>query len=218
MRINQFWVRIMGLSGIIGGLILFAGDMLLYYDQTNPSLNQNMGNASDFRIKASAVTALFATWFYLIGVGQIYYAFKPTRTILKNIIVACFSSILIAFGIVHGAFIAIATSAKLATEHNIDMQSATLLAIETNNIMRLFVYPIFAILSLVFITQVWKRKSLYPRWIILFFPLIPFLLQDLICKYLPNNVWIVIYGGYLNLILITFFTASTIALWKVGKR
>ncbi|MDO5969283.1 hypothetical protein Q4Q35_05635 [Flavivirga aquimarina] len=161
MNINHFWVRVMGLSGILGGLILFAGDMLLYYDPINTSLNQNMGNASDLRIITSGVSALFGTWFYIIGMGQVYYAFKPTNTISKNIVMASFASILIAFGIVHGAFIAIATSAKLATEYNLDMKSTISLALETNNIMRLFVYPIFAILSFVFITQVWKKRTSY---------------------------------------------------------
>ena len=214
MNINQFCNRLMGLSGILGGLILFSGDMLLYYDPINTSLNQNMGNASDFRIIASGVSALLATWFYMIGIGQVYYAFKPTNPTLRNIVLVSFGSILIAFGIIHGAYTAIATSAKLSTEYNLDMKLAISLALETNNIMRLLVYPIFAVLSFVFIGQVWKGKTLYSRWIILFFPLIPFLLQDLICKILPDNLWIIICGGFLNLILIIFFTASSIALWN----
>ena len=94
----------MGLSGILGGLILFSGDMLLYYDPINTSLNQNMGNASDFRIIASGVSALLATWFYMIGIGQVYYAFKPTNPTLRNIVLVSFGSILIAFGIIHGAY------------------------------------------------------------------------------------------------------------------
>lgn len=204
----------MGLSGILGGLILFGGDMLLYYDPININLNQNMGNSSDFRIIASGVSALLATWFYMIGVGQVYYAFKPTSPTMRNIVLVSFGSILIAFGVIHGAFTAIATSAKLSTEFNLEMESAISLALETNNIMRLFVYPIFAVLSIVFIAQVWKRKTLYPRWIILFFPLIPFLFQDLMYNFLPDNLWIIIYGGFLNLILVVFFTASTIALWN----
>ena len=74
--------------------------------------------------------------------------------------------------------------------------------------------PIFGLLSFLFITQVWKRKTLYPRWILLFFPLIPFLLEDVICKNLSGSISIIICGGYLNHILIIFFTASSIALWN----
>ena len=217
MKMSQFWIRILGVFGILGGLILFAGDMLLYYDPVNMSLKQNMGNASDFRIIASGVCALFAAWFYMLGLVQVYYAFKTTKPIFRNGTLISFGSILISYGIVHGAFIAIATTAKLATEHSLDINEAVLLSEKTNEILRLFVYPLFGILSILFISQVWKRKTLYPRWIILFFPLIPFLIEDLITKYLQNNIWIIVKGGYLNIILVIFFTASTIALWNIKK-
>lgn len=214
---SQFWIRVLGVFGILGGLILLAGDMLLYYDPVNMSLKQNMGNASDFRIIASGVCALFAAWFYMLGLGQVYYAFKTTKPIFRNGTLISFGSILISYGIVHGAFLAIATSAKLATEHSLDINEAVLLSEKTNEILRLFVYPLFGILSILFISQVWKRKTLYPRWIILFFPLIPFLIEDLVTKYLQKDIWIIIKGGYLNIILVIFFTASTIALWNIKK-
>ena len=43
-------------------------------------------------------------------------------------------------------------------------------------------------------------------------PLIPFLLEDVICKNLSGSISIIICGGYLNHILIIFFTTSSIAL------
>ncbi|WP_435263543.1 DUF6796 family protein [Tenacibaculum sp. nBUS_03] len=217
MKISQFWIKALGVFGILGGLTLFTGDMLFYYDPINTNFIENMGNASDFRIIASGVTSLIATWFYMLGLVQVYHALKPTTPILRNIIVFCFGAILTAYGIIHGAYIAIATSAKLATQNNLDINGATYLASEANTVLRLFVYPIFGLLSILFITQVWKRKTLYPRWIILFFPLIPFLIQNPICKNLSGTIWTILCGGYLNLILVVFFTASTISLWNTKK-
>tara|TARA_B100000768_G_scaffold122983_1_gene113765 strand:- start:515 stop:1168 length:654 start_codon:yes stop_codon:yes gene_type:complete len=214
MNTNNFWTRVLGIFGVMGGLTLLSGDMLFYYDSINSNLYENMGNASDLRIIASAVTALLAAWFYMFGVAHVYQAFKPTKPVIKNTILICFAAITISYGVVHGAFVAIATSSKLAIENNLDLNDSVSLAAEANNILRLIVYPIFGLLSLLFITQVWKRKTLYPRWIILFFPLIPFLIQDFICKNLSGNIWIIVCGGYLNHILIIFFTASTIALWN----
>ena len=92
MKTNNFWIRIFGIFGIIGGLTLFTGDMLFYYDPANTNLNENMGNASDFRIISSAVTALLAAWFYMLGVIQVYQAFKPTKPIIKNTILICFAA------------------------------------------------------------------------------------------------------------------------------
>ena len=214
MSLNNFWTKIFGVFGILGGVTLFAGDMLFYYDPINTNLFKNMGNASDSRIIYSAVTALLATWFYSLGVVHVYQAFKPCKTLVKNIIFICFAAITISYGVVHGAFVAIATSSKLAIQNNLDLNESILLASEANNVLRLLVYPIFGLLSVLFIYQVWKKNTLYPRWIILFFPLIPFLIQDFICKNLSGNIWIIVCGGYLNHILIIFFTASTIALWN----
>jgi hypothetical protein len=214
MNTNNFWTRVLGIFGILGGLTLLSGDMLFYYDSFNSNLYENMGNASDLRIILSAVTALLAAWFYMLGVAHVYQAFKPSKPIIKNTILICFAAITISYGVVHGAFVAIATSSKLAIENNLDLNGSVALANEANNTLRLIVYPIFGLLSILFITQVWKRKTLYPRWIILFFPLIPFLIQDFICNNLSGNIWIIVCGGYLNHILIIFFTASTIALWN----
>ena len=214
MIINNFWTRVLGIFGILGGITLLTGDMLFYYDPTNTNLFENMGNASDSRIIYSTVTALLASWFYILGVIHVYQAFKPTKPLIKNTVLICFAAITISYGVVHGAFVAIATSSKLAIENNLDLNDSVALANEANNTLRLIVYPIFGLLSILFITQVWKRKTLYPRWIILFFPLIPFLIQDFICNNLTGNIWIIVCGGYLNHILIIFFTASTIALWN----
>ncbi|GAA0725762.1 hypothetical protein GCM10009430_31920 [Aquimarina litoralis] len=214
---NQFYIRVCGVFGIIGGLILFAGDMLLYYDSISMSLKRNMGNASDLRIIASGVCALFATWFYMIGLAQVYVAFKPTKPIYKTGVLIFFGCILIAFGIVHGAFLTIATTSKLAIEHHLDLKQAALLSERINEIMRLIVYPFVAVLSFLFIYPVWKRRTLYPRGILFFFPLIPFLVEDLVTKYLPNHIWIIVKGGYLNIILTLFFIASSIALWNIEE-
>lgn len=218
MNINQNWLRVMGLAGILGGLLLFAGDMLFYYDSASTNLKLNMGNVSDFRIVANGVLALLATWFYLLGLGQVYYAFMPTTKTVRNIIVISFACILISYGIIHSAYIAIATTAKLAVQNQLDIEMATALSSNTNNTIRLLIYPIFALLSFMFIWQVWKKKSLYPRWIILFFPLIPFLLKGLVGKVLSGSLWVIVMGGYLNLIIVIFFMASTIALWNSHKK
>lgn len=204
----------MGIAGILGGLVLFAGDMLFYYDPFRADIKQNMGKASDFRIMASGLTALIASWLYLIGLGQVFYAFKPAKALARNTVLISFGAILISYGVIHGAYVAIATTAKLAVQNNLDMETATALASDANNILRLLIYPIFAILSAVFIAQVWKRKTLYPRWIIFFFPLVSFMFQGLFAKVLSDKIRIIILGGYLNLMLVLFFAASTIALWN----
>lgn len=208
----------MGLLGILGGLLLFAGDMLFYYDASSTNYLLTMGNASDTRIIWSGITALLAAWFYVIGVGQVYVAFQAVKPLVRNVVVFCFTSIMISYGIVHAAFVAIATTAKLAVVNNLDIETSTALASQVNQALRNLVYPIFAILSILFIYQVWKKKTLYPRWMILFFPAIPFVLQGLLEPILTGKWRVIFLGGFLNLIMIIFFTASTIALWNRGNK
>ena len=218
MKINQFWLRLTGIFGILGGLILFVGDMLFYYDTNSTDFIQNMGNASNFRIKMSGLTALFASWFYLIGLVQVYFAFKISKTSIRNIVLICFAAIFTSYGVIHAAYVAIATSAKLAMQNNLNIENSITLASETNDLLRLFVYPFFAILSVLFFTQVLKNKTLYPKWMVFFFPLIPFLLQGFVSKLVTGNLRVIVLGGYLNLMLVLFFTASTIALWNKKEK
>ena len=213
MELNKFWTRLFGVLGILGGITLLTGDMLFYYDPLNSNLLRIWVTHLIQELSKCSYGSL-AAWFYMLGVVHVYQAFIQTKPIIKNTILICFAAITISYGVVHGAFVAIATSSKLAIENNLDLNDSVALANEANNTLRLIVYPIFGLLSILFITQVWKRKTLYPRWIILFFPLIPFLIQDFICNNLSGNIWIIVCGGYLNHILIIFFTASTIALWN----
>ena len=214
IKINKFWIRTLGILGMLGGILLFAGDLLFYYDSVSINLKMNMGHSSNFRITLSAITALFATWFYVLGAGHIYYAFQKSSAKARNTVVLSFIAIFIAYGIVHAAYVAIAISAKIALQYNIDLEQTVALADDINRILRLFIYPIFALLSIVFISQVWQRKTYYPRWIIAFFPLTLFFLKGVMEKVLTGGYWVIFVGGFFNLLLILFFLASTIALWN----
>ncbi len=214
---QQSIVRSFGIAGILGGIILFIGDMLIFYSPTETNLIINMSTVSNTRIIASGVCALFSSWFYLLGAFHVSYAFNSSKLIAKNIILFCLGGIGIAYGIVHAEYIAIATSAKLSAEYQLNMQSAIALAVQANQILRMIIYPLFAILSFVFINNVLRKKTLYSNWILLFYPLIPFLIQNIISNNLTGKWKVIIAGGYLNLILIIFYTASTINLWNKFK-
>ena len=206
--------RICGLLGILGGFLLFMGDMLIYYLPDSTNLLLNMGIVSEQRIVLSGLTALFSAWCYTLGLGQVYFAFSTTKKIFRRIVVLSFGMILIAYGVIHAGFMAIATTSQLAVSNDLDLNSATLLARRIDELLRLFIYPLFALCSLVFITQVWNKKTRYPRWILFFFPLLSFGLKFFFERWLEGHVWVIVIGGYYNLMLILFFVASTIALWN----
>ena len=205
---------LLGFSGMIGALVLFSGDMLFYYNGAQTDFIANMSVSSDLRVIASAVTALLAAWLYTLGAGQIYYAFAPAAKWIRLTVFLSFAAVMITYGVVHGAYVAIATSAKNAATLGMTPDSLTDLSVTANNALRLIAYLPFAIFSLVFIPTVWLKNTHYPRWVIMFSPVVLFFLHDPIVGSLEGRLKIIIGGGYLNLILLVFFAISTIALWN----
>jgi hypothetical protein len=214
MENSKILLRLLGISGVLGGMLLFVGDMLFYYNGSSADLKLNMANSSDIRIEISGILALFSTWFYLLGALSVYYAFVPVVKWVRKVMMASFVGILVSYGIIHGAYVAIATTAKVALQNNLDIEMATTLASGTNALMRLFIYPIFVVFSIVFIWQVFNKKTLYPRWMLIFFPLTLFIFKGLLKNNLSGGIGVVINGGFFNLILVIFFLTSTIALWN----
>ncbi len=194
--------------------MLFAGDMLFYYDGEQTDILLNMANASDQRIIASTACALLAAWLYLLGAVQIYLAFRPASRPMQLIIFGCFSAIVVSYGVVHAAYLAIATSAKLSLQFGLPLEDVTHLAIFANDLLRILVYPFVLVFTGLFVYQVWIGRSAYPKWVILFVPTWLFLAQNPIVSSLSGVAKLVVAGGYLNLIFTIFFVASTIALWK----
>jgi len=202
----------LGISGILGSLVLFAGDMLFYYNGQQTDFIFNMAVASDQRIIASGLCALIAAWLYTLGAGQVYYAFQPSKRWVRLSLFFSFAAIMITYGVVHGAYVAIATSAKNAVELGMAANSMTDLAVTANNALRYVAYLPFGIYTLISVPAIWTRASHYPRWIIFFSPAIIFLFQEPITSSLHGEWKSIIGGGYLNLLLLIFFTSSTIAL------
>jgi len=208
----------LGGCGILGSLVLFAGDMLFYYNGNETDLLSNMANVSSGRIIMSGVFALIATWLYVAGSGQIYYAFQPEKASVRWVVFFSFVMIMIAYGIIHGAYVGIATSARNAAELGLPPEELSRLAITTNQALRNIVYIPFGIFTIGFTISVWKKRTYYSRWVLIFSPIILFLLQGVTVGSVEGKMRTIIGGGYLNLILLIFFTSSTIALMHKGRK
>ena len=208
----------LGISGIMGSLVLFAGDMLFYYNGEETNFVANMASSSPERIIASGICALVAAWLYTLGSGQVYYAFQPAKKWIRLTVFFAFSATMIAYGVVHGAYVAIATSAKNAAEVGMSPGALTGLAIATNGALRYVTYLPFAVFTVLFIPTVWAKNTHYPRWVVLFSPIIPFMLGDLVIGNLEGKLKTIVGGGYLNLILMVFYSSTTVALWLRRRR
>ena len=61
----------LGVSGILGSLVLFYGDMLFYYNGGQTNFISNMSVVSSERIIISGICALISAWSYTLASGQI---------------------------------------------------------------------------------------------------------------------------------------------------
>jgi len=208
-RKGALWL---GVCGILGSLVLFTGDMLYYYRGDETDLLANMSAVTDERIIISGVLALIAAWLYVAGSGQVFYAFQPEKASMRWLVFASFVMIMVAYGIIHGAYVAIATSAPIAGEMGLPPGDLTELAVAVNQALRYLVYLPFAVFTIGFTISVWRKRTYYPRWMLIFSPIVPFLLKGVIVGSLEGKMKVIIGDGYLNLILLLFFTSSTIAL------
>jgi hypothetical protein len=208
---------LMGLAGILGGLVMFAGDMLFYYNGEQRDLYAGMAQASFGRIVGSGLCAVVGGWLYTLGAGHLYYAFQPARRWVRLTTFASFAMVMIAMGVIHGAYVALATSAQNAVQFGLAPDALKQLALTTNNSMRAVGFIPFGVFAACFLSSVWEKRTLYPRWMLLFCPLLPMFIARLVTGSLGGELRAIVSGGYFNLIFVLFFSASTLALALAPK-
>ena len=195
-----------------GALVLFAGDMLFYYQPGSADFVANMAAAAPERIAASGICALLAAWLYALGAGQVYLALTPAPAWLRWLVYGSFATIMIAYGVIHAAYVAIVVAARNAAALGLDPTGQMALAWRINELMRSATMIPFAVFTVSFTWAVLVGKTFYPRWILFFSPVILYFLKGPIVSRLEGAALVVVGGGYLNLLLLVFFAVSTAAL------
>ncbi|BDD06854.1 DUF6796 family protein [Aureibacter tunicatorum] len=217
MTVTYKKARLSGILGIIGSSMLFYGDYLFHYVPGSTDMLYNLTQISDFKIYINAFIAVVATWLYLASVFHIYYSFSPSSPVIRNLITALFSTVFLMYGIEHAAYLSLAISAKISALHNLPLEETTAFAWKIFTGIESMGSFIALFLTLLFLIQVLRKQTLYPRWMIVFFPSILLIFKPSLSGFLTGDVWTVIIGGYYNLIMIVFFTVSTLTLWKVKE-
>ncbi len=212
-------MRWLGLAGMLGAITLFAGDMLYYYSPDGGlSPAQTMATVSQTRLLAGGVSALFAGWLYLLGAGQFYLALRPAGKAIALVAGACFAATMVSYAVAHAAYFSIAIGAGLAQELHSSLPDATRLPWQYFELLIRITYAPIAVATILFIYALLKGRSHYPRWILPLFPTFPFLIEGLLLRPLEGTWLTILGGGFLNLIMLLFYAASTIALWRGGEK
>jgi len=166
------------------------------------------------RLLNPGALGLIGCWFYTLSSLHLYIAFRPVGDIFAFIFFLAFAATMACYGISHTAYFAIAAGAQIATKLGSDAESGGKLG---NAFFQRRVYITYipvAISSLMMLYGILAGRSLYPRWMVVFLPIVIYLLKTLVTRILKGHLREIINDSYDNIVLFVFYVLSTIVLWN----
>ncbi|MFC5045617.1 DUF6796 family protein [Aquimarina hainanensis] len=204
-------LKITGILGILGTLLMFSGDMFLYYTTEDfmleTELIEVLGNIDHDRLTIGGMLGPLAAVLYFIGFYQIYMAIKPHNKTIARIIFGLYC-LAMSFG---GAFHSQFTYLGLVSYS----EDSNLLKIVQDKIMLFYAAAVIPTLiaSILFAVMILIKKTNYPRWMVLCTPIVLFPIFNLV-QLLPQPYMVVVAGGWSNHIYLIFFSVSTYVLLR----
>ena len=216
MSIFTTWaLRLFGISGIIGSILFIFGDLL--YNHIPGSKNSptvKMSKMPESRLLNAGTLGLVGCWFYTLASLHLYIAFRPAGDYLAFIFSLAFAATMICYGISHTAYFAIATGAQVAAQLGSDAESGGKLG---NAFFKRLVYITYipvAISSLMMLYGIVAGRSMYPRWMVVFLPIVIYLLKTPVTRILKGHLQEIINDSYDNVVFFVFYVLSTVVLWN----
>ncbi len=209
--------RYFGLIGILGSVLLFSGDMLLYghfgsADEFYGNIQILAQNESQLRLFVGGLAGPLGAMLCVAGFWHIYVNIKRYSPSTALIIFFSLTGMMF-FG---GAFHTLWAVRMLIFKYLLlSIDNANIFITSFNSYLNTtFIISVMigCIGGLLMIILILFRKSPYPRWVVFTNPGILLLLTPLI-KRIPSPAGLIIYGGYLNIVFIIFFTCSVIITW-----
>jgi len=208
-------LRLFGISGIIGSILFIFGDLLYNHipgSKNNPTMK--MSTMSESRLLSAGTLGLIGCWFYILASLHLYIAFRSVGDIFAFIFLLAFAAVMICYGISHTAYFAIAAGAQVAARLGSDVESGGKLG---NTFFQRLVYITYipvAISSLMMIYGIVTGQSMYPRWMVVFLPIVIYLIKTPITRVLRGRLREIVNDSYDNVVFFVFFLLSTVILWN----
>jgi hypothetical protein len=207
-------IRLCGIAGILGALITGIGDLLYYHiPNSKQTLAERMSSLPQTRLVTAGTLGLIGSWLYLLSTFHIYYAFLPFGIGFAFAVSFSFALVAVAYGVGHASYYAIGSSAKVARENNLDVESAGKTGEALFSRIVLITYFPVAVAMLLMLYGIVSGRSAYPLWMVIFLPIVPYLLRAPVLKILRGRAHELVRDSYDNFVLLVFFLVSTIVLW-----
>ena len=212
MLLTTLWI------GLAGALLMFAGDMLLYYTPEDfacspkSSAEERINAIIDVmkelpagRVMAGGMIGPIAAFLYCIG---FYHIVLMTNEQTYTLAMAAF--LLSCFGIIIGGAYH-SHCAYLGLLGDDGGRNALNAAMKYFQKMPLILYAGEGIGFLLLIFLIVTGKTVLPRWIFLLSPGMLFLLKPAVSR-LPKGARVIISGGWMNLISVIYYSVVLIAI------
>ena len=209
-------LQFLTLFGILGSLLMFTGDMLLYYEPVS-GLNYNstsrMSTMPIQRLIAGGIMGPIASIFSIIGCYFFFVVFRSVNKLLAKFLFVSFAVLFVFAGSYHAMFPNLGFIGRLPEL----LQAQQLIYIRTYlNKMNTLIYIFGTIGTLLLFYLVIFKKSHFPKWMLLFTPTLLILLASLVKNYIPYPFGAIVYGGWINLCFVLFFTICLIYFSKTS--
>lgn len=202
MNIFLLWI------GLFGALLMFCGDMLLYFssekyerDGTQKPLINIMKKMPAWRIKAGGFIGPIAAFFYCIGFYHLTYLFDANHKIIAWIAFLCLCAGIIMGGAYHSHWPYIGLMARNEDRKAVDI------VLEFSKSLSTVLYLFEGIGFLLLIVGVLLGWTPYPIYFLLLTPGFLMLLLPILRK-LPQPFYMCIVGGWSNLISVIYYIAA----------
>ena len=212
MLLTTLWI------GLAGALLMFAGDMLLYYtpedfacgpkssaEERINAIIDVMKELPSGRVMAGGMIGPIAAFLYCIG---FYHIVLMTGEQAHTLAMAAF--LLSCFGVITGGAYH-SHCAYLGLRGDDGGRNALNAAMKYFQKMPLILYAGEGIGFLLLIFLIVTGKTVLPRWIFLLSPGMLFLLKPAVSR-LPKGARVIISGGWMNLISVIYYSAVLIAI------
>lgn len=202
--------QVFSLLGLLGALLMFTGDMFLYYEPVSgPDYNSiaKMSTQPFNYLFTGGILGPIASIFYILGGLLFYVVFKPVNKTLASILFALFAIVYVFAGTYHASFPNYGFVGRLPVEFQ--SQQFNYIHDYLGVIYNIMFYCLILWTILLFYLVLFK-KSVYPKWLLILTPTFFVLLSGTIKSITPYPLGAIIYGGWLNISYIIFFAITLI--------
>ncbi len=206
------YLQVVLLTGFLGAVLLFVGDMILYYDKqdfiSDGTFNSHiniMKQSSKIRLYVGGLIGPVAAFLYCIGFYHLVIIGRQTYSLFgwACFLINCLAIVL--GGTYHNYF----ANLGLIGRHNHRATLDEVLAFLA--IQKHIAFGLQAIGFLMMSAMIALGWTTLPRWLVIMTPLALLLLTPLVNR-LPKGLHMVICGGWTNLISFIYYIALLVVL------